>query len=165
MVLLTTLAGKLVILDGKTGAPEKSPNASGDMKISGSVMVTQIKDRKVILAPMGRLGVVAFDWPSRQEIWRSPPGHPVVATPAIFHLAKTEQTLIGVGTTTGKVFLLDPASGTPLWSTQLSEKPIVADLVARKLASDGGDDLLVASTDGHLYALNGRLILTALREK
>ena len=165
MVLLTTLAGKLVILNGQTGAPEKSPNDSGDMKISGSVVVTQIKDRKVILAPMGRLGLVAYDWPNRKELWRSPPPHPVVATPAIFHLAQTAQTLIAVGTTTGKVFLLDPATGTSRWSTKLSEKPIVAGLVARSLASDGRDDLLVASTDGHLYALNGRLIFNALREK
>jgi outer membrane protein assembly factor BamB len=111
---------------------------------------------------MGSNGIVAFDWFSRAELWRSPAGFPVVASPVLADLAHNSRQQVVVGTMTGDVFVLDLADGKPIWRLKVAQKGIEADPSVADLDQDGVDDILIASQDFHLYAVDGRSILHLL---
>jgi outer membrane protein assembly factor BamB len=163
-VLVTTLDGKLVVLDGKSGNLIWSPALAGEMKISGQAVVTSLNGRKIILVPLGSVGVVAFDWPSRREMWRSPASNPVMATPIIADLAHDGNREVIVGTTKGAAVVMRLADGKPLWHEQIADGFIEADPVVADLNNDGIDDLLLASHDFSLYAIDGKEIVSSWRK-
>jgi outer membrane protein assembly factor BamB len=110
---------------------------------------------------MGAAGVIAFDWASRQEIWRSPKDNPVIGAPVIADLAHDGSRQIIIGTTHGEVYVLRLADGKILWHAAIASGPIHADPVVADLNQDGIDDLLIASLDFHLYAIDGKSIISS----
>jgi outer membrane protein assembly factor BamB len=160
-VLVTTEQGQLFALNGADGSLIWSPDIVGNMKTAGRATVASRNRRKLVLAPMGSNGAVAFDWLSRTEIWRSPEGYPTIATPVVADLVHDGRQQVIVGTTTGEVFVLDLADGKPLWRLKLAQKGIEADPVVADLDNNGVDDILIASLDGRLYAINGRVVIPA----
>ncbi|MGA7329829.1 MAG: PQQ-binding-like beta-propeller repeat protein, partial [Rhodomicrobium sp.] len=65
-VLLVSAQGRLYVLNGRNGEVIWTPDAGGSGKVSGHPVIVENANRKLILAPLGRAGVVAFDWASRQ---------------------------------------------------------------------------------------------------
>jgi serine/threonine protein kinase/outer membrane protein assembly factor BamB len=163
-VLVTTLDGKLVVLDGKTGDLLWSPALSGHWSIAGQATVASVNGKKIILAPLGTNGAVAFDWQRRQELWRSPAGNPVIATPVVADLAHDGSRQVILGTTRGEVIVLRLDDGAVLWRQKIAAQLIVADPVVADLNHDGTDDLLIASEDFVLYAIDGRTIVSTWRK-
>ena len=164
-VLVTTISGGLYVLNSRTGETVWSPSISqaqgreivtmNDLKVSGHATVVKDGDRTVILAPMGAAGVVAFDWVSKTELWRSPRGRPVLTTPAPVELTGQRGRGIVVAAATGDVWTLALADGEPLWHTQIPAKTIDADPAVADLNGDGVPDILVAGFDFSLRAING----------
>jgi outer membrane protein assembly factor BamB len=164
-VLVTTVAGQLYVLDGSDGKELWSPDVASGGKVGGRAVVAPVDGRSVILAPMGSAGVVAFDWPSRKELWRSPEGRPVIAAPAVADIARDGKRQVVVGTTGGDVFVLDLVTGNPLWHMKVAQGLIEADPVVADLDGGGVDDILIASHDSHLYAISGKTILDAMHRR
>ena len=160
-VLVTTEAGRLFVFDGANGNLLWSPEMVGGRQIAGRATVANVDGRKLILAPMGTNGVVAFDWSSRKEVWRSPKGYPVIATPVIADLAHDGRRQVVIGATTGDVIVFELVGGRTLWQEKIALKSIEADPVMTDLNNDGVDDILIASHDFHLYAINGRAVIPA----
>jgi outer membrane protein assembly factor BamB len=163
-VLVTTLEGRLVVLDGKTGTPLWSPDLCGDMRIAGQAAVIRVKGKQTIIAPLGVLGAVAFDWQRRQELWRSPCAHPVIATPVIADLDQDCNQQVILGTTLGEVMVLQLADGQTLWRQKIAKDLIEADPVVADVNHDGYADLLVASHDFVLYGVDGKAVVP-IRQK
>jgi outer membrane protein assembly factor BamB len=164
-VLVTTVSGGLYVINSHTGEMVWSPSISqakgreivtmNDLKVSGHATVVSDADRAIILAPMGAVGVVAFDWVSKTELWRSPVGFPVLTTPAPVELTGQRGRGIVVAAGTGDVWTLSLADGKPLWHTQFPAKTVDADPVVADLDGDGIPDILVAGFDFSLRAING----------
>jgi len=165
-VMVTSAAGRLHVLDGRTGRAHWSPAVVGEMKVAGRPAIVAEGGRTIILAPLGKAGVVAFDWMTRTELWRSPVGFPVIASPIVSDFVGGAHQVV-VGAATRDVFVLDLADGKPLWHLKLGDDeirgaPIEADPVVTDLDGDGIPDVLVASHDFHLYAISGRAIVESL---
>jgi outer membrane protein assembly factor BamB len=160
-VLITTDQGQLFALDGADGSLIWSPDIIGDIGVTGRATVASRNGRKLVLAPTGTNGVVAFDWSSRTELWRSPKGCPVIATPVLADLAHDGRQQVVVGATKGDVFVLDLADGKPLWRLKVAQDSIEADPAVADLNNDGVDDILIASHDFRLYAIDGKNIISA----
>lgn len=164
-VLVTTVTGQLFVLDGRDGKELWSPDVAGGGKVGGRAVVEPVDGRSVILAPMGGAGVVAFAWPGRKELWRSPEGHPVIAAPVVADFARDGKRQVVVAAADGDVFVLDLVSGNPLWRMKVAQGLIEADPVVADLEGGGVDDILIASHDFHLYAISGKKILDAMRRR
>jgi outer membrane protein assembly factor BamB len=160
--VLVTAEGQLFVLNGGDGSLLWSPGLNGNTPVAGRAVVAGLNGGTVILAPMGGLGVVAFDWQSRKELWRSPEGRSVIASPVVTDFAQDGTWEVVMGTTEGDVFVLDLASGKPLWHSKVGQDLIEADPVVADLDGDGIGDVLIADHDFHLYAISGRRILDAM---
>lgn len=166
-VLLTSALGRLHVLDGRTGSVHWSPPIVGEMKVAGRPAIAAQGGRSIILAPLGKPGVVAFDWMTRTELWRSPQGFPVIASPTVCNFVGGGSRQVVVGAATGDVFVLDLADGRPCWHVKLGDDGIrgaliEADPVATDLDGDGIADVLIASHDFCLYAVSGQAIVESL---
>jgi serine/threonine protein kinase/outer membrane protein assembly factor BamB len=159
-ILVTTLEGQLDVLDGKDGKVIWCAGEAGKWRIDGPPVVTTLDGRKIIIAPMGAAGVVAFDWQGRRELWRSPKDNPVISAPVIAELAHDGGRQVIFGTTRGEVFVLDLADGKTLWHAAIAKDAIQGNPAVADLNQDGIDDVLIASLDFHLYAIDGRSILS-----
>ena len=164
-VLVTTVTGQLFVLDGRDGKELWSPDVAGGGKVGGRAVVAAVDGRSVILAPMGSAGVVAFDWPSRKELWRSPEGHPVITASVVADFARDGKRQVVVAAADGDVFVLDLVTGNPLWHMKVAQGLIEADPVVADLDGGGVDDILIASHDSHLYAISGKKILDAMHRR
>jgi len=162
-VLLMTFDGKLEVLDAKTGATSWSPAISGGLRITGQVTLARANQNTILLVPLGTNGVVAFDWRQRREIWRSPAGAAVIATPVVADLAHDGERQVILGTSSGEVLVLRLTDGKTLWRAKVANKLIAADPAVADLNHDGIDDVLIASHDFTLYAIDGREIISAWR--
>ena len=160
-VLVISQTGRLYVLDGRTGERQWSSEVAGGYKVTGHPVVVQHEGRTIILAPLGEAGLVAFDWARRAEIWRSPAGLPVIATPAEMTLSGGKTRAVIVAAATGDVWLLRIADGAPIWRSRVvegfnGEGPVIeADPVIADLDGDGMPDVLIAGYDMKLHALSG----------
>jgi outer membrane protein assembly factor BamB len=125
------------------------------LKLSGHPVVLERDGRTVVVAPLGLAGVVAFEWSSRRELWRSPARFPVIASPALADFWGERHGYVVVGTTTGNVFVLDAREGRVVWHRRVAKGLIEADPVVADLDGDGEPDILVAAHDGFLHAVDG----------
>ncbi len=162
-ILVTTTTGRLHVLDGKDGKELWSPDISGTTEVAGRAVVVKAAGRTLILAPLGDAGLVAFDWASRRELWRSPPNLPVIASPVTADLAGDGKTDVVVGTITGEVLVLNLADGQVLWGSKVAGGSIEGDPVVADLDGDGIPDIVIASHDFYLYAIDGRKLREVLR--
>jgi len=167
-VIVITAVGQLHVLDGQTGKEHWSPQVTGEMKVAGKPAVARERGHTIILAPLGKAGAVAFDWKTRREMWRSPEGFPVMASPVVTDLVGNGKQQAVIGATTGDVFILGLSDGKPFWHSKIcaqvsqGEVAIEADPVATDLDGDGIVDVLIASHDFHLYAISGRAVIEAI---
>ena len=157
-VLVTTVDGQLYVLDGRNGGQLWHPEVAGHSKLAGQAVVTTIDGCTIILAPLGTAGVVAFDWRSRRELWHSPAGHAVIASPVLADLVHDGRREVVLGDTAGEVFVLQLADGRVRWHAKLAQGLIEADPVVADVNHDGTNDILIASHDGTLYAIDGRVV-------
>ncbi|MBF0528656.1 MAG: PQQ-binding-like beta-propeller repeat protein, partial [Deltaproteobacteria bacterium] len=157
-VLVVSAVGRLYVLDGRTGQLRWSPDLTGGMKVAGRPVVIREKGQTIILAPLGSVGVVAFDWTGRREMWRSPEGFPVIASPVITNLAGNEKKQVVIGATTGDAWVLNLTDGKPQWHMKVGANLVEADPVVADLDGDHIPDLLITDHDFHLYAISGRTI-------
>jgi len=162
-VLVTTEQGRLFVLNGADGSLIWSPEIVGKLKIAGRATVASRNGRKLVLAPMGNDGVVAFDWSRRSEVWRSPEGNPTIATPVLADLARDGSQQVVMGTTNGDVLVLNLADGKALSRFKVAQDGIEADPVVADLNNDGVSDILIASLDHRLYAIDGGSIIPGLK--
>ena len=157
-VLVTTVDGQLYVLDGRNGGQLWHPEVAGHSKLAGQAVVTTIDGYTIILAPLGTAGVVAFDWRSRRELWHSPAGHAVIASPVLADLVHDGRREVVLGDTAGEVFVLQLADGRVRWHAKIAQGLIEADPVVADVNHDGTNDILIASHDGTLYAIDGRVV-------
>ena len=153
-VLVVSTKGRLYVFAAATGDLAWSPDIAGGGKVAGHPAVLRKAGRTIILAPLGDAGVVAFDWARRAELWRSPPGFPVIASPVVTDLGSENGSVV-VATVTGEVWLLNLTDGRPIWRQRIVDGAIEADPVVADLDGDGIDDILIAGHDRKLHALNG----------
>ncbi|MGA7322916.1 MAG: PQQ-binding-like beta-propeller repeat protein, partial [Rhodomicrobium sp.] len=130
------------------------PDAGGSGKVSGHPVIVENANRKLILAPLGRAGVVAFDWASRQEVWRSPALAPVFASPALMDFGGVNSK-VAVAAASGEIMVLDSSDGKLFWHARLKTGMIEADPVIADLDRDGSQDILIAGYDFKLHAFSG----------
>jgi outer membrane protein assembly factor BamB len=97
-------------------------------------------------------------------MWRSPANNPVIAAPVITDLAHDGNREVIIGTTGGAVFVMRLADGEPLWHEQIAGGLIEADPVVADLNDDGIDDLLIASHDFSIYAIDGKAVVSSWRK-
>jgi outer membrane protein assembly factor BamB len=158
-VLVISALGRLYVLNALTGDEIWTPNIDGRAKVTGSPITVDDKGHKMILAPLGSAGVVAFDWVNRKELWRSPQGFPVIAAPALAEFGKHK--VVIVGAVTGDVFALGLTDGHVIWKDRISSDQIEADPVLADMDADGIPDILLAGHDFKLRALNGAATIGA----
>lgn len=161
-VLVASAAGRLHVIDAGTGEELWTSNIAGGGKVVGHPAVVESKGRTIILAPLGAAGVVAFDWGRRTELWRSPKGFPVIASPVIMDRGDVKTALVVVASTTGDVWVLNLTDGKPIWRETVVEGNIEADPIVYDLDGDAVVDILIAGYDSNLHALNGAGSLGAL---
>ena len=154
-VLVVSLAGRLHVLDARTGAERWSPEIAGGLKVAGHPIVIERDGRAIIVAPLGAAGAVAFDWDSRRELWRSPAGYSVIASPVLADFWGEKGGSVVVGATSGDVFVLSAADGKTLWRDHVAGGAIEADPVVADLDGDGVPDLVIGAHDSLLHAVSG----------
>jgi hypothetical protein len=164
-VLVTSFTGGLYVLDSHTGDVAWTKAASGvlnpsnaaigNLKVGGHAIVVRESGRTVIVAPAGAAGVMAIDWQTRSELWRSPAGIPVVNSPVAVELTGQRGPGIVVAAATGDVWTFTLAGGKPLWHRQFALKTVEADPVVTDLDGDGIPDILLAGYDFELHAISG----------
>jgi len=164
-ILITSLSGKLYVLNGRTGetiwtspgaeAANTGPVTMNQLKVGGHAAVVTEGGRTVILFPAGAAGVIAFDWNTKAELWRSPSGSPVIASPVPVDLQIRDQLGVVVASANGTVWVLALADGKPLWHLSDTLRAIEADPVVADLDGDGVPDILVAGYDFSLRAIDG----------
>src|SRR5262249_18578853 len=115
----------------------------------------EYQNQNIILAPLGQAGVVAFDWNTRREMWRSPQGRPVLASPALADFGGVKNGSAVVAAMTGDIMVVDIHDGKLLWQTHLDTGVIEADPIVADLDGDGVQDILIAGYDFKLRAING----------
>ncbi len=154
LVSVVSQSGRLYVLDGKTGTLAWVSSEAGGHKPAGSPLILEEGGRRLILAPQGFLGAVAYDLASGAEIWRSPEGLPVVSSPLLADLDTKGSRAVVVATASGDVLSLDPGTGRLLRREHVSDKLIEGDLALAR--STSGLPLVVApSHDYGLYAIRG----------
>ena len=144
-ILITSLSGTLYVLNSRTGetiwtspgseAANAVPVTMNQLKVGGHAAVVMDGDRTVILVPAGAAGVIAFDWSTKAELWRSPSGFPEIASPVPVDLKMHDRRGVVVASANGTVWVLALADGKPLWHLSGTLKsveadPMVADLMA-----------------------------------
>ena len=155
-VLVVSATGYLFVIDGKSGDVVWAPDIGGNAKVTGHPVVADVGTQRLILAPLGAAGVVAFDWPTRKEVWRSPEGHPVLASPALADFGGSKNSAVVVASATGDIMVLKLSDGSPIWQSHIDAGLIEADPVVADLDGDGVQDILIAGYDFKLRALSGR---------
>jgi outer membrane protein assembly factor BamB len=154
-VLTVSALGRLYVLDARDGSVIWSPTVGGGYKVAGQPLITQLDGHTLILAPLGSAGVVAFDWATRSELWRSPAGFPVIAGPALAKFGPQSPPMVVVAAVSGDVWVLDLSTGRPVWHDQVANGLIEADPVVADLDGDDVSDILIADHEFHLDALSG----------
>jgi outer membrane protein assembly factor BamB len=154
-VLVVSLTGRLHVLDARTGNERWAPSISGGGKVAGHPVVFERDGRTIIAAPLGAAGVVAFDWNRRAELWRSPTGFPVIASPVLADFWGDKGGSIVVAAVSGDVFVLSASNGQPMWHDRVAGGLIEADPVIADLDVDGIPDIVIAAHDSKLHAVNG----------
>jgi outer membrane protein assembly factor BamB len=154
-VLVVSLPGRLHVLDARTGDERWAPSISGGGKVAGHPVVFERQGRTIIAAPLGAAGVVAFDWNRRTELWRSPIGSPVIASPVLADFWGDKGGSIVVAAVSGDVFVLSAYTGQPMWQNRVASGLIEADPAIADLDGDGTPDIVIAAHDSKLHALNG----------
>ena len=162
-VLVVSSVGRLHVIDARTGDQLWATNLVGGGKVAGHPAVVEKDGRTIILAPLGGAGVVAFDWGRRTELWRSPKGFPVIASPVVTHFGGAKGASVIVASATGNVWVLNLTDGQPIWHDRVVDGIIEADPVVSDLDGDGFVDILIAGHDFKLHALSGAGSLGALR--
>ena len=167
-ILITSLSGTLYVLNSRTGetiwtspgseAANAVPVTMNQLKVGGHAAVVMDGDRTVILVPAGAAGVIAFDWSTKAELWRSPSGFPVIASPVPVDLKMHNQRGVVVASANGTVWVLALADGKPLWHLSGTLKSVEADPMVADLNGDGVPDILLAGYDFSLRAINGTAI-------
>jgi outer membrane protein assembly factor BamB len=156
-VLVVSGIGRLHVLSAQSGEEIWTPDITGAAKVAGHPIVID----KMILAPLGTAGVVAFDWTTRTEVWRSPAGFPVIASPAVASFGKGK--VVVFGAVTGDLFALNLTDGRVIWRDHIVSELIEADPVVTDLDHDGFPDILIAGHDFKLHALRGAGTIGYLR--
>ncbi|GEM_PF-2270166 len=128
------------------------------MKVSGHPVAFKQDGKTIVLVPTGQAGVVAFDWATRSELWRSPKGYPAVATPVLMDFNGIKNGGVVVASATGDVWVLKIDDGSQVWHDHVNEGPIVADPVVADLNGDNIVDIIIAGLDMKFQAINGRII-------
>lgn len=154
-VLVVSAAGRLYEFDALTGDRLWSSEIAGGLKVAGHPIVVRKDGRTIVLAPLGDAGVVAFDWAEHTELWRSPAGFPVIASPVVTDLGGDAEGSVVVAAATGDVWLLRLADGQPIWRRRIVDDLIEANPVVADLDGDGIMDILIAGHDFKLHAING----------
>ncbi len=154
-VLVVSATGRLYELDASTGDRLWSSHIAGGLKVAGHPVVARKDGRTIVLAPLGNAGVVAFDWAQHTELWRSPAGYPVIASPAVTDLGGGDDASVVVAAATGDVWLLRMDDGRPIWRRRIADGLIEANPIVADLDGDGITDILIAGHDFKLHAING----------
>lgn len=160
-VLVVTMAGSLCVIDGRSGSMLWRTEANGASEGLGRPACLQVEGRTIILVPLGLAGMVAFDAANHKELWRSPPGHPVVAGPTVCDLDGDGLPEVLAGSTDGQLLVLDAAGGAVLQQVAVSEGLIEADPAVCDVDGDGVLDVLIASQNFNLTAVRGQGIAEA----
>jgi outer membrane protein assembly factor BamB len=171
-VLIISRRGVLWVLDGGTGHvlwdTTALPEIQNATEALGHGVVLGAPDRPLILAPLGRAGLVAIDWQTRSLRWQALASEGVTATPALCELWRDGRRQAVVGTMDGQVAVLDCETGEQLWTLDLepgeahartvADCGIEAEAAVADLNDDGLPDIVVASHNRTLYAVDGRAI-------
>jgi class 3 adenylate cyclase/outer membrane protein assembly factor BamB/predicted Ser/Thr protein kinase len=155
-VVVVAMNGDLHVIDGRSGKSIWKATVRNAGESLGRPAVARVGKKTVILAPLGRAGVVALDFAKRTEIWRSPPGLAVVASPVVTDLDGDGRREVVVASAFGRLMVLDLAKGRPLWQLQVGSKFIEAAPGIGDVDGDGILDILIASHDFELTAISGR---------
>jgi outer membrane protein assembly factor BamB len=110
--------------------------------------------RDLVLAVAGDRGLVALGAADLGEIWVHPAG--VDAEPAVADLDGDGKLEVAVATRSGRLDVLDAATGRRLWGVALDGGPFEGGPAVADLDGDGVLDLLAASAGGRLFAVSGR---------
>jgi len=163
-VLTISLTGRLYVFNARTGKRVWSPDIIGKMRVAGRPVVIEKDGRTVILAPLGAAGIVAFDWATRTEIWRSPVRYAANASPVVTDFGLGGRDYVVFASANGKVFVLNLDDGRPFWNDNIASGAIEADPVVADLDGDGIYDILIASHDFKMSAVSGSGIFGKRRE-
>ncbi|HKJ01479.1 MAG TPA: PQQ-binding-like beta-propeller repeat protein [Longimicrobiales bacterium] len=130
--------GHVYAVDAATGAARWR----FDQEVSWCITSPAVRDGVVYAGTSDGHFVQALDAASGEELWRTPTGGRVFASPSV-----AGETVV-VGDQAGTLFALDAATGAVRWRYDAGD-------AIQSSATVGGDLILVGSDDGYLYALQG----------
>ncbi len=130
--------GHVYAVDARTG----SERWRFDQKVSWCITSPAVRDGVVYAGTSDGHFVQALDAASGEELWRTPTGGRVFASPAV-----AGETVV-VGDQAGTLFALDAATGSIRWRYEVGDAIQSSAVVA-------GDLIVVGGDDGYLYALRG----------
>jgi hypothetical protein len=162
-VLIVSEAGTLHVFDGRRGEPLWTATAGTFRRSFGKPAVALVGKDRWIVAPLGTGGVAAFDFSARKPVWRAAEQFGVVASPLVADLDQDGEREVVTCTYDGRLLVLDFATGRPMWTVRLCEKPIEADPALHDVDQDGVLDILVADHAFHLTAVSGMATKAARR--
>ena len=156
-VIAISGAGRLHVVDARTGAPRWRSNDAAGPGVCGQPVLVEHEGRKIILAPQSRAGVVAYDAASGRELWRSPAGQPVLGSPVVVRSPRAKGAAVFFVSALGKAMLADLGDGRIIWQDQIASDYVEADPVMADLDRDGHPDFIVAGgeSDMTLHVLSG----------
>jgi outer membrane protein assembly factor BamB len=158
-ILVVGRDGVLNIINGRTGEMIWKATCNFAGEGLGRPAVGKVGDSTLIVAPLGAAGAVAFDFGTRKKVWQSPLGHPVIAGPVIADIDHDGVPEVIVATADGHVYVLDLATGEPLWHVQVGSEPIEADPTLVSCRGDGLPDILIADHAFRLTAFSSSGLL------